>query len=191
MTLLIESATARLRLHQWQDSDFPTFAQMNADPIVMDWLGEPLDRASSDALAHRLRTFMRNRGWGVWAIELPQTQTFIGFTGLNIPTVPLPFKAHVEIGWRLAPAYWGQGYATEAALEALRIGFEILNLPEIVAFTATCNLRSQAVMDRLHMRRQPGTFEHPAVPIGSHLREHYWYRLTAQDFAFWNPRPLR
>jgi ribosomal-protein-alanine N-acetyltransferase len=56
----------------------------------------------------------------------------------------------VEVGWRLASAQWGAGYATEAAREALRVGFDGLGLDEIVSFTVPQNVRSRRVMeDRL------------------------------------------
>ena len=68
-------------------------------------------------------------------------------------------------------------YATEAAREALRFGFEVLDLPEVVSFTATANLRSQALMQRLGMVRDvQGDFAHPALPVGHRLRAHVLYR---------------
>jgi len=94
---------------------------------------------------------------------------------------PLESKASdpcVEIGWRLAFSYWGKGFASEAARGALRVGFELLNLPEIVSFTAVHNLRSRAVMERLGMRESNDTFDHPNVPEGSRLRQHCLYRLS-------------
>jgi RimJ/RimL family protein N-acetyltransferase len=51
-------------------------------------------------------------------------------------------------------------------------------LTEIVSFTAVCNLRSRAVMERLGMRKSPASFKHPDVPMDSHLREHCLYRLS-------------
>lgn len=55
---------------------------------------------------------------------LAPTGQFVGFAGLTAPMRQLPFSPCVEIGWRLAHAFWGSGYATEAAREVLRIGFE-------------------------------------------------------------------
>lgn len=169
--------TPRLRLRQWQPGDSEPFAAMNADPTVMRYFPAPLDRAGSDALIERARASIETRGFGWWAVELKETGAFIGFVGLNVPLQPLPFSPCVEIGWRLASAYWGKGYATEAAREALRVGFERFGLNEIVSFTALPNLPSQAVMERLGMRRSADTFEHPAVPEGHWLREHCLYRM--------------
>ena len=85
---------------------------------------------------------------------------------------------NVEIGWRMHPRYWGQGYATEAARLALDYGFTKLRLQEIVSFTAVANVRSRAVMERLGMRRDvAGDFDHPRVAVGNPLRRHVLYRL--------------
>ena len=97
------------------------------------------------------------------------------------------FEAHftpaVEIGWRLAPAHWGKGYATEAAKAAVRFGFEDLNLDQIVSFTVAANKSSWSVMERLGMTRDPAEdFDHPRLPKGHTLRRHVLYRLT---FVAW------
>lgn len=88
-------------------------------------------------------------GFGLWAVELKETQELIGFVGLNIPDFETNFMPAVEIGWRLGSQYWGKGYATEAALEALKAGFEQFGLSEIVSFTVPQNIKSQAVMKNL------------------------------------------
>ena len=175
MPRLIEPATARLHLRQWRSSDREPFAQLNADPRVMEFFPSTLTREQSDALADRCESFINDHGWGLWAVELKTEDSFIGFVGLNIPAAQLPFSPCVEIGWRLAFDYWGHGFATEAAEKALRVGFEVIELREIVSFTAVINRRSRAVMERLRMTQSAG-FEHPNVPVGNALREHCLYR---------------
>jgi RimJ/RimL family protein N-acetyltransferase len=79
----------------------------------------------------------------------------------------------VEIGWRLASAHWGRGYATEAGHVWLDHGFSALGLEEIVAFTDTGHRRSRAVMDQLGMTRDPARdFAHPGVPPDHPLSAH-------------------
>jgi RimJ/RimL family protein N-acetyltransferase len=90
----------------------------------------------------------------------------------------LPFSPCTEVGWRLAFKHWGHGYATEAARAALRVGFDVLGLEEIVSFTTVANFRSRAVMERLGMK-ESGFFEHPSVPVGNLLRKHCLYRVRA------------
>ena len=89
----------------------------------------------------------------------------------------------VEVGWWLAKASWGRGYATEAAEEALRTGFETIGLDEIVSFTTLTNRRSRAVMERIGLRDAHEDFEHPGVPEGHPLRPHCLYRLSRVEWA--------
>ncbi|MDR2871846.1 MAG: GNAT family N-acetyltransferase [Xanthomonadaceae bacterium] len=173
-------ATDRLLLRQWQPGDREAFAAINTDTRVMEFFPSILTRAQSDATADRLEAAIAHRGWGFWAMALKSDGRFIGFTGLSPANPELPFAPCVEIGWRLTAGQWRNGYATEAARTVLRFGFEQLKLPEIVAFTAIGNLRSQAVMQRLDMQLDPKTFAHPAVAENSPLRCHCLYRLTAE-----------
>lgn len=186
-TPLIEPETPRLRLRQWRAADHAPFAALNADPRVMAHFPAPLSREASDAVAQRCEALIAERGWGFWAVETKADGEFIGFVGLHVPIAELPFSPCVETGWRLATAHWGRGYATEAARAALRVGFETLGLDEIVAFTALSNRPSMAVMERLGMRRDAATFEHPAVPEGHALRTHCLYRLGRED---WQARTI-
>jgi hypothetical protein len=83
------------------------------------------------------------------------------------------------VGWRLGAEHWGHGFASEAARVALRYGFTTVGLDEIVSFTAVGNVRSQAVMQRIGLRRDPSMdFDHPSVPEGHPVRPHVFYRLT-------------
>jgi RimJ/RimL family protein N-acetyltransferase len=154
--------TERLLLREWRERDRAPFAAMNADPRVTEFLSGSLDRADSDAFVDRIEARWAADGHGLWAVEGLATGEFIGFVGLARQTFGPDFTPCVEIGWRLAPAAWGQGYATEAAREALRFGFETLGLDEIVSITRPANARSRAVMERLGMTRDPADdFERP------------------------------
>ncbi|AMC36777.1 GNAT family N-acetyltransferase [Janthinobacterium sp. B9-8] len=178
MPKIIELSTERLRLRQWRASDTEAFALMSSDPRVMEYLLGPMDAVASFAMQERLTQLISDRGWGFWAMELKETQQFIGFTGLHTPIPELPFSPCIEIGWRLAFDHWGKGYASEAAKAALDFGFNTLQLNEIVSFTALPNLRSQAVMQKLGMQRDAQTFMHPKVAEGHLLQEHCLYRLS-------------
>lgn len=180
MVEIIEFETERLRLRQWLPADREPFAALNADPRVMEFFPATLDRTASNAMADRCEALIVGRGWGFWATEIKECGQFIGFVGLHVPAPELPFSPCVEIGWRLAFQYWGRGFASEAAKGALRVGFELLNVPEIVSFTAVHNLRSRAVMERLGMQETKDTFEHPHVPVGNALRLHCLYRLSQE-----------
>lgn len=183
MAEMIEPRTDRLLLRRWREQDREPFAALNGDPRVMEFFPSVLEPSDSDALADRIERNIAERGWGLWAAELEDSRQFIGFIGLEVPTPALPYSPCVEVGWRLAYRFWGKGLATEGARAALKTGFESLGLAEIFSFTSTLNSRSRAVMERLGMVAEPGTFEHPGVPVGSRLREHLAYRLTRGEWS--------
>ena len=146
----------------------------------MEHFPSRLGRAESDALAERIRAALAERGFGLWALELPGVTSFAGFVGLTVPTFEAHFTPCVEIGWRLARAHWGHGYAREAAGAAVRFGFEVLRLTEVVSMTVPGNARSRRVMEALGMERSASDdFEHPRLPAGHPLRPHVLYRLRA------------
>jgi RimJ/RimL family protein N-acetyltransferase len=170
--------TERLLLREWREEDREPFARINADPEVMEHFPAPLDRVHSDQLADRIQGHLDGRGWGLWAVEILGGARFIGFTGLT----PVGFdliqgREAIEVGWRLERAAWGHGYATEAATEALRYGFGVLDLDEVVSYAALTNHRSLAVMERLGMTRAE-EFDHPRLPPGHPLRPHVVYRAV-------------
>ncbi len=182
MAAVIEFDTPRLRLRAWRDADRAPFAAMNADPDVMAFFPALQGREASDASIDTWQAQFASQGWSNWAAALRDTGEFIGFVGLSVPRRVLPCSPCVEIGWRLARAFWGRGLATEAARGAVRVGFEDLGLDEIVSFTALANRRSRAVMERLGMRDAHEDFDHPGVPEGHALRRHCLYRLARADW---------
>jgi RimJ/RimL family protein N-acetyltransferase len=193
--------TARLLLRGWRDADRAPFAALNADPRVMRYLGPPLSRAASDALADRIAAHFAEHGFGLWALEIPGHADLIGFVGLSVIRFTPPWRRAVkvqaprlgetgsdpvspslregvEVGWRLAADAWGYGYATEAARAALAFGFEQIGLAEIVSFTTRANRASRAVMERLGMTHDPrDDFDHPLLAPGDPLRPHVLYRV--------------
>lgn len=176
MSLSLE--TERLRLRAWQFQDYFPFFEMNIDPKVMQYFPKLLLKQESDALADRFQHAIAQNGWGFWAIELKETHQFIGFTGLHDQPSQFSFSPCTEIGWRLARHAWGKGYATEAASACLDFAFNQLNLTRVVAFTATQNRPSLAVMRRLNMQ-ETTHFTHPALTKDHVLAEHILYEIQA------------
>ena len=169
--------TPRLVLRQWLPKDLPEFAALNADPEVMRYFPSVLDRQTSDALAAKAEALIAERGWGFWVAEDRASGQLAGMIGLHIPAPELPFSPCVEVGWRLARRFWGQGLATEGAKVALDFAWNVLKLEEVVSFTAVLNKPSQAVMQRLGMMPDAQTFLHPALPAEHILAEHCLYRI--------------
>ena len=171
--MAIPLRTSRLLLRPWRDEDVAGFAEMSADPAVMEYLLPLSDRGLSvEAWVARARAHWDEHGFGQWVVEFPGAANFIGVVSYEAPFTPA-----VEVAWRLARFYWGHGYATEAATAALDYGFNELGLSEIVAVTVPANQRSRRVMERLGMTRIPeDDFDHPRLLEGP-LRRHVLYRL--------------
>lgn len=175
----LELHTKRCVLRQWKASDFAPWAEMNADPEVRRYFPYVATEAQAHGEAERCRDALAQRGWGMWALELPGMLPFAGFVGLNVPHYDAPWVPAVEIGWRLARAAWGQGFATEAAQAVLDFGFERLGLSEIVAITVPSNAPSRRVMARLGLQRdEAGDFDHPRVEVGHPMQRHVLYRAA-------------
>ena len=173
--------TERLLLRRWKESDREPFARMNADPLVMEFLGPLLSREQTGALIERAENHFDKHGFGPYAVELRETGEFAGFVGISVPTFQAHFTPCVEIGWRLKSESWGQGYATEGARRVVRHAFFEIGLNNLVSFTAEANLRSRHVMDKLGMSHiEEDDFDHPRVPAGSPLRRHVLYRLKKE-----------
>lgn len=146
--------TPRLTLCSWREADRDAFAAMHADADVMHDLGGVFDRARSDAKFERYKAAFDANGFCRWAIE-DGTGTFLGYAGIMRQGFDHPLGVHVDIGWRLVRSAWGHGYATEAASAALKDSFTRVGLTEVFAYTSPDNIRSQAVMARLNMARDP------------------------------------
>lgn len=174
----------RLILRQWREEDLEPFAALNADPVAMRFMPGVMTREETRALMGRIAEHHLAHGFGIWAVEAPGVAPFIGYVGLQWVGFETPFTPAVEIGWRLAPAFWGRGYATEAAGAALCTGFENLNLDQIVSFTVAANKASWSVMERIGMVRDAdGDFDHPRLPVGHKLRRHVLYRVRREAWV--------
>ena len=173
--------TERLVMREWHESDIEPFAQMCGDEQVMRYFPSVMTPAECEAFVTRADAAITERGFGLWAIEVDDT--FAGFTGLAIASFDVSFTPCIEVGWRLASWAWGKGYATEAGREALRIGFEEHDIPEIFSFTTETNLPSESVMKRIGMnRREDLDFDHPNTP-GWWGQPHVVYSIDQATWA--------
>ncbi len=175
--------TPRLVLRPFTDVDRELFFELNTHPVVVESLGSAPARDESDAMIDRYNAELEREGWGFWAVEVRGGPSFIAKVGLHRIPPWIPCAPAVEVGWRLHPDHWGHGYATEAARASLDVGFAA-GADEIVAYTTTVNTRSQAVMERLGMVRDPDEdFDHPKLPEENPPRRHVLYRVTQSQLA--------
>ncbi|WP_375776069.1 GNAT family N-acetyltransferase [Bradyrhizobium sp. ma5] len=165
---------------------------MAADSVVMQHLRPLPTRESSDAWVDFQIEHQSTHGYCMWAVELSCSGAFVGAVGLLLVNFPAHFTPAVEVGWRLARAYWEQGLATEAGRRALEFGFQELCLPEIVAHASVHNTRSLRVMSKLGMsHNEADDFDHPRVGTSDPLRRQALYRLRRNDWLALagQPRP--
>lgn len=144
----------------------------------MEFFPNLLTEAESLAMAKKIQSLIEARGWGFWAVEIPDEEKFAGFVGLHTPSERLPCSPCVEVGWRLSKPLWGKGYASEAANACLAYAFTTLNLDTVVSFTAVPNVRSQAVMRKIGMWDTNQNFMHPDIDASSPLCEHVLYKIS-------------
>ncbi len=174
--------TERLILRRWRSEDLDPYAAMMVDPEVADWLSGVQTRENAEDAIARMEAQRAGLGYAGLAVERREDGAFLGAVGLSPlgeDHGPSLRAGTVEIGWRLARAFWRFGYATEAARAVLEDGFERLGLPEIVAFTAASNTRSRAVMQRLGFTRQAWRdFDHPNLAPDHPLRPHVVYAIS-------------
>ena len=164
--------TDRLRFATWVEDDWEEFRKLTADPLVVRYIttGEPWPDERVQEFVGRQIANWEKFGICLWKLLPRDSDTLIGICGLQ----HLPAGPDVEIGWWLAPNYWGKGLATAAAQQALAYGFEVCKLERIVAIAQSANRDSLRVMDRIGMR-----FEREAVHKGIRVvlyaisREHF------------------
>ncbi|OHV61001.1 GNAT family N-acetyltransferase [Mesorhizobium sp. LCM 4577] len=177
--------TERLILRNWEERDRELFHRINSDERVMEFFPFRRDRAAADAKMDEVCAWIEEDGYGFAAAEIATTGECIGFVGLSgTEDIDVLAPGTIEIGWRLAPEFWGKGYVTEASEVWLAFGFETLGVDEIVSFAVAGNRRSIAVMKRLGMQPDAGAdFDHPSVPDSHpHLKRHVLYRLSRQGW---------
>ena len=116
------------------------FAALNADPEVMRYFPAPLTRAESDAMVDAIMENFDRRGWGLWAVEVGRGPVR-RLRRVEPRHFDAAFTPCVEVGWRLAKEHWGQGFASEGARAAVRYGFEVVGLDQILSWTATATCR--------------------------------------------------
>jgi len=170
--------SARLRLRGWIDADKAPFHAMCNDPAVMEYLGPPIGRPDIDAMVDRLRAMLDTVGYCFWAVERSDDGAFLGFCGLKPGPAGTPLEGRIEIGWRFAAHYWGQGYAREAAEASLDWGWANLDADSIWAITNRGNSRSWGLMERIGMKRRHDLdFDHPEPGIEPRLIPHITYSI--------------
>ncbi|MGB7406988.1 MAG: GNAT family N-acetyltransferase [Pontixanthobacter sp.] len=179
--------TERLVLRDWTSEDWDEFWHVTNTPAVMRYLGDELDPAGMQAAWDRLQGYARDYGHTFWLLERKNdgghlAGEVLGFCGLKRSNVvDQKVSGMVEVGWRLREEAWGRGYAKEAAIASLALGFDRFGAEEIVALTVEGNAASWGLMKRLGMqRREDLDFIDPDV--GPELNPHIVYSISREQW---------
>jgi len=169
--------TRRLRLRPWRQADKAPFAAATNTPAVMRHLGGVLEPAAMDAVVDGQMTLQAEQGMCFWAVETRADERLIGMCGLRYAGLRgTALVDELEIGWRLAEAEWGKGYAREAAAASIAWGWENTPRDRIASWTIPANTASWGLMIRLGMTHRPDLdFEHPRFHVGHPLSQHVVY----------------
>lgn len=149
MKVILE--TDRLLVREYVEEDAEAFFRLNTDPEVIRFVPDKtllnVDQARQLLIDHPMADY-RKHGFGRGACILKSTGEQIGFAGLKY----LDELGEVDVAYRLLPAYWGQGLATEAALASVRYGFADLGLKQIIGLIMPENIASVRVLEKTGLR---------------------------------------
>jgi len=141
----IITTSSRLFLREFFIDDAVNFFNLNNDPEVIKYTGDPPFNSVSEAeiFIQNYSTY-KDYGFGRWAVCLKENQEFLGFCGLKYH----PEEKITEVGFRFFKNQWNKGYATESTLACLTFGFSELKLKEIHAQVHIKNYASQRVIEK-------------------------------------------
>lgn len=167
--------TKRLILSVATLEDARPMMEMNADPDVIRYVGDPPQHNILEAekvIQERLLPQWDHYKMGRFTVRLKETGEYVGWCGLRF----FPEQDEVDLGYRFKKSTWGKGYATESSKAVLKYGFETLKLKRIMAKAMPDNVNSIKVMQKLHMtytgyRSEPGD-PHP----------HVIYEMTLEEY---------
>ncbi len=172
--------TERLILRPWQERDRAPLKRILGDPEVRRFYPAPATPAEVDAQMDASVAHAQTDGFHMQAVEHKASGELVGLLGLARlnATMQRLTGGEVEIGWQFDKRFWGQGLAPEAAQAWLEHAWTVLQLAEVVAYTAAINQPSQRVMQKIGMTRDvSGDFLHPRLEAGHPLRPHVVYRI--------------
>jgi RimJ/RimL family protein N-acetyltransferase len=148
MTTILE--TPRLVLREMTESDADSLLALGQSPNVMRYiLGEPPVTSRDDALAVLRGRVFPQYAWGLgrWACIEKAGGAFIGWCGIK----HMPDDGEYDVGYRFLEAWWGKGYATEAARAVCELAREKLRGQRVVGLAMLDNLASRRVLEKSGM----------------------------------------
>ena len=151
-------ATTRLLLRPMTPDDLGWLTALHGDPAVMRYIDSepvPAEVVAAQTLPGILAEYDRlPAGLGCFAAVPRGGDTPLGWLALRPPssTGLEQEQGSAELGYRLFPAAWGRGYATEGARALVRHAFTVAGADRLVATTMTVNTGSRRVLEKAGLR---------------------------------------
>ncbi|MFY0650456.1 MAG: GNAT family N-acetyltransferase [Cyclobacteriaceae bacterium] len=168
--------SSRLGFRNWEEKDLLPMTALNQDKEVMKYFPDVQNEQQTRKLVTSMQQHFEANGFCYFAVDTLEDEEFIGFIGLMTKVYLEELGELVDIGWRLRKGAWGNGYATEGAMACLKYGFENLGLDKIYAVCPAVNLKSEAVMKKIGMKKLQH-FEYSKLKNDARLRECLLYQI--------------
>ncbi len=173
----------RLGFRDWHDDDLEPMAALNADSKVMEFFPSTQSKEQTKAFIERMKAHQKEKGYCYFAVDELSSHQFIGFIGLAYQEYHSPYSPFVDIGYRLAQAFWNKGYATEGSQRCLEWAKKQLQLKDIYSVAILQNKKSMHVMKKLGLSKL-GEFDHPGLKDYPAIQRCAIYHLALDHLSF-------
>ena len=168
---MIIAETSRLLLREMTIADAESAYLLNVDPEVIQYTGDKAFSSIEEAKQFLANySHYKKYGYGRWAMIIKETDEFLGWCGLKY----IEEVDKYDLGYRLMKKYWNKGYATEAAIKSLELGFHRFDMESIVGHADIHNLASIRVLEKIGMTYQSNYFEEE--------RECVAYKIDGEEY---------
>lgn len=167
----------RIGFRNWRSEDLEEFAALNLDKKVMEHFPNTLSQKEVKDLIKKLKSHYVENGFTYYAVDILETQEFIGMIGLAFQKYETEFTPAIDIGWRLKKTAWGKGYATEGARRCVKHAFNALGINKIISVCTLQNQKSEKVMKKIGMKKI-GEFDHPKMNNYPEYKKHICYEIN-------------
>ena len=169
--------STRLGFRNWTKTDYPKMIAISCSTEVMKFFPAPATEEQTIDFIERMKEQLKERNFCYFAVDLIETNEFIGFIGLCYQDFVSNYTPFTDIGWRLSPKFWGQGLATEGAQACLDYGFNTLLLKEIYSTAPKANTKSWHIMEKIGMKKVT-EFIHPRLKGNKVLEKVVLYKIS-------------
>lgn len=140
--------TERLEVRHLTETDERCFEELLSNPRVMEYsFAAPMNALESISYLQTAIDSYDEYGYGIYALSKIDSVEMIGYCGFT-QYDDLDSENETELGYRLFPQYWGEGYATEAASALLEYGRRELNFGRVISLIRADNAASTKVAEK-------------------------------------------